>query len=288
MFEAEMANHCGLKVWDFMSTVSHSTTAAANGIGQYTRDKIMVPPFAHEPDATLSNDGALVLYYNAQTYPNQPLCNCTNAETHCDTPSNPTFITYMMYTYNISNWSNWSKPEIVIPVKPKDTNFSPVILKNGSLIGFWRTHNSDDPGTVEHLVRAENWKDASTYELETADVFPDIPGNDGTEDPFMYMDKNGYFHALFHNRNPNNIEIYCGGHGYSLDGINWIYGGWAFNNTVQYYNDTTKGVYSVTWAKRERPHFIFDKDGYTPIAITSGLETVNDVTWTGLFPVATA
>eukprot|EP01084_Bolivina_argentea_P125698 222671_1 len=285
MFESEMANHCGLNSWKLMSMITHSTTNSINGIGQYIRKDTLVYPFAHEPDAIFSNNGDMVIYYSAQTY-NLSLCNCTNATYHCHIPSNASFITYMTYINDIDN-GNWSKPRVIFPARPKDTNFASVILNNGSLIGFSRTHSSTDPGSTIHLVKSLDWKDASKYIENPNDLFPDIPANKGTEDPFMYLDKNGYYHSIFHNRNPDNIEIYCGGHAYSMDGINWIYGGWSFNNTVQYFNHTTNEIYNVTWQSRERPHFIFHKDGYTPIAITSGFGATNGATWTGLFPVAT-
>ncbi len=60
---------------------------------------------------------------------------------------------------------------------------------------------------------------------------------------------------------------YCGGHAYSVDGVNWIYGGASFGNTVQFTDNT-----NVTFSRRERLHFVFADDKSTPIALTNGVQ----------------
>lgn len=59
----------------------------------------------------------------------------------------------------------------------------------------------------------------------------------GTEDPFVYKDKNNNFHAVFHHMYGLNLEDfdYCcvdttGGHAFSENGINWTYTGVAWGN----------------------------------------------------------
>ena len=77
-----------------------------------------------------------------------------------------------------------------------------------------------------------------------------------------------------------------GGHAYSKDGINWMYGGYSFGDLVQY-NDGS----SIQLGSRERPHILFNKnDDCTPIALTNGVVDgwgqYGDAAYTFLQPIA--
>ena len=61
----------------------------------------------------------------------------------------------------------------------QDSNMSPVILRNGSLIGLWRISSAGDPlsSSAEwsiQLVTAADWKLPSSYRLEHRDLFPNV------------------------------------------------------------------------------------------------------------------
>ena len=80
---------------------------------------------------------------------------------------------------------------------------APVLLKNGSLVGIWRTWGDKScgfGGSCPHLVTARNWRDPATYTFHKELLFA-AQGmtTDGTEDPALYLDSKGRFHALFHN-----------------------------------------------------------------------------------------
>ena len=103
-------------------------------------------------------------------------------------------------------------------------------------------------------------------------------------DPFVYRDCDGGFHAIFHNMEPQDDETYCGGHAFSVDGVNWIYAGVTYSNTVEFTDGTT-----FTFGSRERPHLIFDDDGCTPVALTNGATyggQYGDASYTLLQPIA--
>ena len=133
---------------------------------------------------------------------------------------------------------------------------------------------------------ASNWKDNTTYIIYNSTniglgLFPYLPRN-GIEDMFPYKDCNGKWHAIFHSEIPagDNVVV-CGGHGFSDDGINWIYGGLAFNNIVQY-----QGGEMYTFNRRERHHLVFDKtDNCTLNALTSSVEYTCDATFTFIQPI---
>ena len=173
----------------------------------------------------------------------------------------------------------WSEIEVVFPVRTMDTNLAGIIKPDGSFLGFLRIWTT---GSEIHLVTASDWKNGTTYTQQDKILFPELTPI-LTEDPFLYMDCNGGYHAIFHNMSPNDIQTLCGGHAYSTDGINWVYGGAIFGNTVNFTDGTTK-----TYSRRERPHFVFADDGCTPIALTNGVQyggQFGDATFSLLQPV---
>jgi hypothetical protein len=76
-------------------------------------------------------------------------------------------------------------------------------------------------------VTATHWKDPSSYVLEHTDLFPAVGI---VEDPHVYLDAGGHFHALFHHeigcppKSWTARNINCGGHAFSEDGRRWFYG----------------------------------------------------------------
>lgn len=190
----------------------------------------------------------------------------------------------MQYAEKNNFGGPWTRT-VVLPTRPtteSDTNLAGVILSNGTFIGFARDWTD---GSEIHLVTSSDWKDGTKYDMTSGKdtiLFPQlIPIL--TEDPYLYRDCNGGFHAIFHNMSPEDLQTLCGGHAYSQDGVNWIYGGVSFGNTISFTDGT-----NFTFSRRERPHFIFADDGCTPIALTNGAQyggKYGDATYTLLQPV---
>merc|ERR1719506_1107816 len=83
-----------------------------------------------------------------------------------------------------------------------DTNLAVVILQNGSVVGIGRS-GGGPTGIIAHLVTAGHWKDPSSYTGRWRTMlFPNttILPSSGVEDPFVYVDRAGIFHAVFHNQ----------------------------------------------------------------------------------------
>ncbi len=124
-------------------------------------------------------------------------------------------------------------------------------------------------------MTSQDWKNGSKYMQHCDGLFPQLTGG-LSEDPFVWIDCNGYFHAIFHNESPETKDAsICGGHAYSLNGVEWIYGGLSDNS-------------NFSFPRRERPHLIFDDDQCTPIALTNGVEyggKYGDATYTLLQPI---
>lgn len=74
------------------------------------------------------------------------------------------------------------------------------------------------------------------------------------EDPYIYRDSRGHFHAIFHGMDPWLTGAW-GAHAFSLDAKDWVYSrAEAFSRTVQFEDNST-----VQYTRRERPEFIFDQ-----------------------------
>ena len=92
------------------------------------------------------------------------------------------------------------------------------------------------------------------------------------EDPFIWRDAHGVYHALAHCFDP-----FFGVHAYvdpqtvptdfATQLMNWTVTGVAYGNRV----DLTDGT-SFAFSRRERPQLVFDKqDGVTPVALSNGV-----------------
>lgn len=164
----------------------------------------------------------------------------------------------------------WSTPEkIFADYNGGDTNFAPLILKNGSIVAMWRHWGGGNGGSRQFLATASDWKDTSTYIQHHTELFPDL-GAAGTEDQFIYMDDDGYYHAVFHHMYGTGTETQwwldaTGGHAFSRDGWSWTYTGVAWGNATSRYN-TPEGQGAkitftdgsvVKFTRLERPHLAF-------------------------------
>jgi hypothetical protein len=161
------------------------------------------------------------------------------------------------------------------PERGGDTNLSPVIHSDGSLIGIWRKCCHASPlhtGSWPLLARASHWADALSYtfgsewilpELGPTNVSPEYIPSLGTEDPHLYLDANNRLHALFHNM-ASCKQYPCpdvaGGHAYAHDasGGNWTYTGVAYSGTNVHFDDGG----SFSFSRQERPHVIQNATGH--------------------------
>merc|ERR1719203_1381500 len=184
--------------------------------------------------------------------------------------TDPSYMSYAVPpTEKGGNWT-WSEPQrFFTDYFGSDTNFAPVILANGSLVAIWREWTPLG-GSRPYLATASDWRNVSTYKRHEIELFPDL-GAAGTEDPFVYLDKRGNFHAVFHNMYGYDTTSEwwldaTGGHAYSVDGINWVYTGVAWGTVAR--NETQQGDVveytdgsSFRFTRRERPHIIQDSNG---------------------------
>ena len=151
-----------------------------------------------------------------------------------------------------------------------DTNLAVLILPNSSVVGIARTAGPPT-GILTHLVTASHWKDPHSY-IGRWDTRL-FPGGEvdyaGLEDPFLYLDSGGIYHAVFHNQIEDDDQRLCGGHAFSKNGFDWNFTGTAWSNHVHYVDGTT-----YDFSRRERPHFVFGdpKDPFKITALTTGVQ----------------
>lgn len=131
--------------------------------------------------------------------------------------------------------------------------------------------NGSDSGCEYGAATTEHTQGCRWWHL-----FPPAVDKRGVEDPFIFTQKDpprpvssdddaisnvsSYgvspvpvtFHALFHDHTS------FGGHAYSRDGVTWTYSDVpAFGNNVSFVGGSV-----ISMQRRERPHIIFDANGY--------------------------
>jgi len=274
MWASELVNHCGLNLWTSNSHVVHAVASEPDAAYAVVDEVHGV--FSHEPSLVRGPGGEYVMYFimghpiTAFDDPVQPcVCDASGvggSSPMCDTSATWRNGTFMMYA--ASPDGPWSAPLEVLPhpLGPVDSNLAVVIAANGSLVGLTRKIPSGPQGSEIHLLTAADWKDKSTYKQAGVALFPDsIISNFGLEDPYVYLDTKGRYHAIFHNMLNNDDQTTCGSHATSDDGIAWTFTGTAYGNKVQYTDGT-----STTFSRRERPHLIINDQGQ-PTHLTTGV-----------------
>eukprot|EP00755_Sulcionema_specki_P020153 Sspe_Gene.71219::Locus_42179_Transcript_1_1_Confidence_1.000_Length_1822::g.71219::m.71219 len=282
LFAAEMVGTCGIEYWEPNSQVVHAVSNTPEG--PYTFHEVVLPPFAHEPNAIRGPNGEFVIYLTYR-HPDDYFVDCSTPAPvvppsppgPCGTP--PRRDTYMIWSK--SPYGPWSTPELVLsapntsrwgncPVMV-DSNLAGVILPNGSFVGMWRKCVNTATGecqadccTFLHRAFASNWKDPESY-TTGGPLFPGMQPY-GSEDPFVYMDPTGGYHAILHDEQGTTRASARGRHACSADGVTWKYA------TVDAYNgnvSTTDGG-NLLLSRRERPHLLIQNG--VPTHLSNGVQ----------------
>ena len=87
--------------------------------------------------------------------------------------------------------------------------------------------------------------------------------SDFNEDPFVFRDRRGHFHALLHGS-----YCECGTHYFSADGLRWAKSaGNAYDNRVEW-----EGGGSTVLVRRDRPQLHFAADGRPTHVLTGAVD----------------
>ena len=303
MFAAEMAQHCTLGQWTTNSQVV--TAVSDTPEGPFVRQALAIPPWSHNPEAILTADGTYVIFTLG---PGKGLThekNCTHdgetsavglgpeqhteqQQMHSDagekdrgdpkglvnftvhsapSPHGPwTATTMQVYNWNIT----WDLQT------PGNWNPAPVALPDGSVRVMahtdWGENGHATPsGNVgawagEAILEAPSWK--GPYKVVGGDEIDHC--NKCEEDPFMWKDKRGNWHVLYHRMydpagpldpnwgkedgswkqkgGPVPSPGWAGGHAFSRDGLAWSNWTRCYNTSVFLVDGTT-----MNFPRRERP-----------------------------------
>jgi hypothetical protein len=183
---------------------SGSTGSTGNGVhGVSTPANPVQPRFAHEPTVVRGPAGEWVMYWTgcdpAAPAGSPSSCSPTfsaghTAPANCtglgdgSTPPTADVVRKRSNDHTWMAWAPtangpWAQPVVVLKGSGIDSNLSPVILQDGSLVGLWRGGlNSTRPWSTIQRVAASDWKDPASYRPEYNDLFPDVHS---TEDPHV-------------------------------------------------------------------------------------------------------
>ena len=146
-------------------------------------------------------------------------------------------------------------------------NPSAVFFANGSLLMASRGGDPADEAWSDGVVTAPGWRGPYTQHGMIGEPKSAGPAlaSPQVEDPFVWRDARGHFHALFHKLTDEHPS--AGGHAYSRDG--WA---WTLTDTAAFTTDVrTDDGATHAFFRRERPHLLFDDDGTTPLALFTSL-----------------
>jgi len=272
MFASEITAHCGINAWTYNSRVVHAT--APTPLGRYVRDGEFAGVFSHEPTAVRDpTTREWAVFYTSAIPSGRPLCSCSDGSSTAACERLPRF---GKQGPTVVQWAPapagpWSPPLqlLVEGAREADTNLAPYIFANGSLLGIWRTHPGASPGSIPHLVTATHWKNVSSYQWHSANMLPlSLPEDVGLEDPHIYRDARGGFHALFHAFSLNGSAAAgdFGGHAFSEDGWSWTWSGLAYSSSGAYADGT-----GFDFLGRQRPHLVVAEGAASPLGLTNGV-----------------
>lgn len=171
-------------------------------------------------------------------------------------------------TMSVPGWNNsWTLQN------PGNWNPAPVVLPDGSVRVM--AHTDWAPWSGEVILEAPHWQ--GPYRVVGGDLIDHCFYCE--EDPFMWVDKRGNWHVLYHRmfdpagtldpnwgqedgswrrpRSPVPTPGWAGGHAFSRDGLSWSPWTRCYNTSVLLENGQT-----VETRRRERPKLLFNADGH--------------------------
>jgi len=279
LYAAQMLNSCPLSTWVTNSVIIRADSD--NIMGPYTYKEQVLQAWGHNPMPARAPDGTYLIYHIGDGKPMGEIQNCTHGEMEKDDHKRVRF----------------SKKRTTLPEAGEEINVN--ILFSETPVGPWRQHKevqedpADNPtpyffpnGTVILLHRIDIWANDTpiSYILEaTAKHWTGPYISRGgpiflhqNEDPFIYRNNAGHFHALFHGMEEGYTDqkSYAGRHAFSRDGLRWTFSDIpAYNSSVLMENGSI-----TTFKRRERPQVTFEKG--IPKYLWSGIKLHGVHSWT--------
>ena len=289
-----MCDHSDLDGFETYSSVYHAISTLPNG--PYVLHDLVAPPFSHNAMiATLPNATGYVLYQigNAENPPSQwyPCYNSSEiteeyrSESHSSPPSptNPLFFSgdYFYARISSSVYGPWIPYQNNTPLPVEFSNSwlttassggnpAPVFLPNGTVL-LYVSANPCPPnwGNISPYNNCIGVLKANAWDGPFLAANPLPVTKPESEDPFVFIDHQGYFHLVTNVNNDHTrcaSGIPCGGHAWSYDGINFS------NLTIGAFGPVIKLNNGSYWYNSyvERPQ-VYQDSTQTPITFFVGM-----------------
>lgn len=289
MYASEFTEHCDIRNWSPNSRIVH-TVSTTGALGPYAFASEAVPAFAHNPKVLRAPDGTWLMYTIGVPTAASALVNCSapqggrGAGTGTDaldtpgrTPANrESNIT--LYTAT-SLEGPWAYHSVVLGEDDEGTwdedttNPSPWVLPSGEVLLMYRGCIVAGGGCGHEYIgvaSAPSWRGPYTRLLNSS-VLPQVPA----EDPSFWRDRRGNYHFLMHYIPDDKLVAR---HAFARN----YTGPWSLHEASIPYNTSVLlagGEGSIEFHKRERPHFVFGADGFTPTHMITGV--VSPGPWSG-------
>ena len=297
---SEMINGCGINAWAVNSQIVH--IVGDSPTGPFERVSVFAPPFAHEANVVRDSQGKWVMLYsaynsitakysvdqkgyNVTSFADAVCTNCSQGASLSPARSqgcpfqrgNPPNLRHpfvQMMAIADSPYGPWEYQEIHPLTTGWDWNTALTINSDGSAIALIRG------GMVWH---ANDYANNQTWHPVGVPMGQQSPQWEGiaVEDPYIWQDANGIYHALAHAFSP-----FFGVHAFVhpkdvpanfSDGrtiMKWTVSGSAYGNSVRF---TDGGRYA--FSRRERPHLIWSQENSDgigipprPVALSNGVQ----------------
>ncbi len=263
MFFSEILEHCPMSDWGTNSACFHSTSASA--IGPFSNKSQVIGAWCHNAIIRESRDdiGKLyMLWHIGDGKEGSRVQKCGGGGDGGVLPPQPPALGsgYSNYfSYSRSVWGPWAAfGENVLPGGTSGSwdenvvNMAPFPLPNGTVLLGYR---GSDAKHVEKLGVAigGNWF-GPYHRLSINGPIINASG----EDPYLWVDKRGNFHMLFH------AFATMGGHTFARE----YSGPWTlsdvppYNVSIQWNNGT-----HIVYAERERPELLLDATTGAPLVL---------------------
>jgi len=257
MFVSRMSGGCGLDCWQGNSEIAHAVSP--DPLGPFTFQEVILPFFAHGPTIHQLSDGTFLLLHLGCSSPGHPVPDhppCTCPWNNGTSPATERNILksapmacgsdYISLNSAMSVTGPWTTTEQKNPKASwatGTTNPGLFISANNSIIMAYRGNIPVDSANERlGVAYASSWK-ADFVDPRSVPIFAH-----GGEDPYIYQDKRGNFHIIYHDMDGADK----GAHGYSSDGHTWLNGDVPCYTGQVEFDDGS----SIKFKKRQRPQLI--------------------------------
>lgn len=292
MFAAQMAKHCGINLWYPNSECVRATSADPEG--PYALAEVVVPRFCHEP--VVVRDGPRFRVYHVGAGAGEDpggAHDCSafgNGTTDCArAPGCEGAATLGQDRLGVLTAARvdgpWAQTFLDEVPTQSDANPAPFVFPNGTTLLLNRFRDPPRVGEMTIGVAVAP-SPLGPFAFARQRVVEAL-----SEDPHVWRDARGHFHALFHHNNYRGWPLAQGTSAHSRDGLDWTYSSvLAYTGVIA----QTDGVV-VVWDRRERPHLLLDDATGRPTHLITGVGNAvdgwtpgTDFTWTHVQPVRTA